>query len=368
MTGLTARIVDKPAEAPPAAPEITWEVGTAYDLFISLHVLHQPEDFGLRGSWAAGVRSRLPADERKLLEDAAHLLYLTNLPWIHALPEPRDGATAIWTLARLAPEERLPALMQPYDAPSELIGTLQNVSARRKWDEGDRETLRKFFGAHKKHHYTQKDLAKLLDWWAAPAEFGERCLSTLRSYYEAFFAEEERRILPALQTALDRARELSEKLDVPALLETLSQGVRFESLDEIDRLVLAPSFWSTPFIFYDKFEEHGMVIAFGGRPSGASLVPGEEVPDAMLQALKAMADPTRLRILRYLTGKAMTPADLSRRLRLRPPTVVHHLHALRLAGLVHLTLETGGERRYAVRREMIGATFEDIQDFLKENK
>jgi DNA-binding transcriptional ArsR family regulator len=88
----------------------------------------------------------------------------------------------------------------------------------------------------------------------------------------------------------------------------------------------------------------------------------------MLQALKAMADPTRLRILRYLTGKAMTPADLSRRLRLRPPTVVHHLHALRLAGLVHLTLETGGERRYAVRREMIGATFEDIQDFLKENK
>lgn len=30
-------------------PRITWDLGTAYDLFISLHVLHEPVDFGLRG-------------------------------------------------------------------------------------------------------------------------------------------------------------------------------------------------------------------------------------------------------------------------------------------------------------------------------
>ena len=54
---------------PSLQPVIEWDFGTAYELFVSLHVLHEPEYFGLRASWAAGVRSRIPAAERKLLED-----------------------------------------------------------------------------------------------------------------------------------------------------------------------------------------------------------------------------------------------------------------------------------------------------------
>jgi hypothetical protein len=41
------------------SPQLRWEFGTAYDLMMSLEVLHNPENFGLRASWAAGVRSRL---------------------------------------------------------------------------------------------------------------------------------------------------------------------------------------------------------------------------------------------------------------------------------------------------------------------
>ena len=68
-------------------PELIWEAGTAYDLFISLLVLHDPDEYGLRASWAAGVRSRLPANERKVLEESVFALGLP-LPWIHRLPEP----------------------------------------------------------------------------------------------------------------------------------------------------------------------------------------------------------------------------------------------------------------------------------------
>ena len=35
---------------------LSWDLGTAYDFFISLHVLHNPDKFGLRGSWAAALR------------------------------------------------------------------------------------------------------------------------------------------------------------------------------------------------------------------------------------------------------------------------------------------------------------------------
>jgi DNA-binding transcriptional ArsR family regulator/DNA-binding transcriptional MerR regulator len=364
MNTLTA---DQPAVKVIRAPEFIWEVGTAYDFFISLQVLHKPEDFGLRGSWAAGVRSRIPPSERKTLEDTSNLIHTLNLPWIHNLPEPKDGASALWTLARLPPDKILPSLAYSFETKKEYVEILDRVTERRVWEERDREDLRSFLNEHKKHHITQKEIGKILDWWSSPHEFGEGFLSALRAYFEVFFAEEERRIQPVLQEALEKAQEQAQKLDVKALLESLSQGVRFESLDEIDRLILTPSFWSTPFIFYDRIDAKTMIVAFGGRPSGASLVPGEEVPDAMLQALKAMADPTRLRILRYLSGQPMTPSELSRRLRLRAPTVVHHLHALRLAGLVHLTLESGGEKRYEARREMVGATFENIRDFLNED-
>ena len=71
-----------------------------------------------------------------------------------------------------------------------------------------------------------------------------------------------------------------------------------------------------------------------------------------------------MKILRYLAAEPHTPAQLSRKLRLRAPTVIHHLNALRLAGLVHLNVEAGGERRYAMRTGMVKDTCDNLQDFL----
>ena len=48
--------------------KVFWDQGTAYDFLTSLYVLHFPDEFGLRGAWAAGVRSRLPNEAREFLE------------------------------------------------------------------------------------------------------------------------------------------------------------------------------------------------------------------------------------------------------------------------------------------------------------
>jgi len=56
-------------------------------------------------------------------------------------------------------------------------------------------------------------------------------------------------------------------------------------------------------------------------------------------------------------------------LRLRAPTVTHHLQALRLAGLVQLTLGEGKEvKRYAARPEAIAAAFASLKDFLEKSE
>jgi DNA-binding transcriptional ArsR family regulator len=115
---------------------------------------------------------------------------------------------------------------------------------------------------------------------------------------------------------------------------------------------------------YDtKIPKHWMVL-FGARPAEVALVPGEMIPDAMLRALKALSDPTRLLILRYLSDEPQTPSQLVRKLRLRAPTVTHHLRALRLAGLVYVSLDKEQEKRYTVREAAVAVTFESINRFL----
>jgi len=346
-------------------PRLLWDIGTAYDLFVSLDVLHNPDHYGLRASWAAGVRSRLSAAERKFLEEAQSILWVP-MGWIYSLPEPRDSASVLWGLRQLPPEQRLGVLMEGHKTDLDIWEIFERVSGRGSWDEKDLDDLRAAYSEHDKSPKT-KVLTTQLEWWTRTAEFGDLLLSALSSYVGAFFAEEEKRIAPMLRRGLEQAQELAEKLDVPDLLAELSQGVHFEEPLDAPELVLAPTFWSTPLVMFGHVSKDRMMLLFGARPADASIVPGEQVPDALLRALKAMADPTRLKILHYLSAEPLTPAELSRKLRLRAPTVTHHLSALRLAGLVHLTLQASGEKRYATRTEAIEGTFSNLNAYLKDH-
>lgn len=346
-----------------------WDIGTAYDFFMSLHVLHNPERVGLRGSWAAGVRSRLPLRERKILESADSFIWLP-LPWVFSLPDPKDSHTVLNVLSKVSAADRLPTLsLRPIISDQEryLLLDIRERGSWKKKDAKDLKTLQKNRG----RQVRQVAIETILNAWANAAETGESYLAALQVYYEVFFAEEERRILPALEESQIQAHQLSKKLGVQALIEELSQGVRFEPplFHPEGDLVLVPSFWLKPLVVYEQLAEDRWLFLYGGRPVEYSLVPGDLVPDSMLQALKALADPTRLRILRHLLYQPMTPSQLARELRLRAPTVVHHLSELRLAGLVYLTVDTPGkksERRYVARMEPIPKLFETMQNFLTQ--
>lgn len=349
-----------------AAPRLTWDLGTAYDFFVSLHVLHEPADFGVRGVWAAGMRSRLPAADREFLEAVVGAAVWTPpISWIYELPPPKDAATALRELERVDPVDRLPTLMLPRYGREGADVILLDVMARGEFSDEDVDALYETFrAAYKDNSLPPKKVAAMLEWWTKPAEFGEKYLRALTAYYEVFFAEEERRIYPALQDAYREAQLLAQELSVPELLEELSQGVSIERAAQVDELILAPSFWSAPLVFLQTMEDDRMLILFGGRPEDASLIPGEVVPDALLRGLKALSDPTRLKILRYLASESLTPTQLAHRLRLRAPTVVHHLKTLRVAGLVQVKVSEGKERSYGMRQESVAAACAGLRRFL----
>ena len=349
--------------------KITWDKGTAYDFFASLSVLHYPAKFGLRGAWAAGVRSRLSQEDREFLENVVEVFSMPYT-WVINLPEPKDADTVLYAIKQIPAAERLPTLMLSSTSDSPHVDRLKEVMSRGNWDEEDRDfVISQLREKHKdkKYFYSPKRVERLLDYFENAEYFGRTYLAALQSYNEVFFAEEEKRIAPKIEEALESARQLAKELPLLKLLEELSRGLQFEQTPDVDELILVPSYWLSPLLSTYEIAERQQLILFGGRPPGESLVPGEIVPEDLLQVLKALADPTRLRILRYLMQEHLTPAELSRRLRLRAPTVTHHLHALRLAGLVRFVMRGKLERLYFARMDSIKSTYALLKDFLEQD-
>ncbi len=356
-------------------PQLIWELGTAYDMFASLDVLHSPKRYGLRGSWAAGVRSRLPAEQRDLLQDIFAKTHVWPIAWLATLSGLKDSSTVLEALSEIPAADRIRTLAECFMW-DEMRDFLFEIEEKQAWNDADKERLRDIYrGMHHKEGQKKKkvpsdDLESTLNIWAQTEKYGAGLLDALKTYYEVFFAEEERRILPALEESILEAKVLAEKMEMEPLLNQLSQGVRyeFESVNEIEELLLIPSFWTTPLTLFSPVghKSKRWIFMFGGRPANMSLVPGEVVPELLYQTLKALADPTRLRILKYLAEEPLTPAELARRLRLRPPTVIHHLDALRLARLVHVTLSHHG-RRYEARQEAVDGACAALRAFLKSD-
>ncbi len=123
-------------------PVLQWDEGTAYDLFVSLYVLHRPTTFGVRPSWAAGVRSRLPASQREFLEKVQSFLP-APLSWLYLLPaEAKNAAGALHALAQLPAAERLPSLLITADTSIEAINALHHITLRQTWTSAEQEVLR----------------------------------------------------------------------------------------------------------------------------------------------------------------------------------------------------------------------------------
>lgn len=341
---------------------ISWNAGSAYDFFASLVVLHDPATFGLRPSWAAGVRSRLQPDDRQLLEDLVPMIGVP-IEWILSQPAVSDASACLAALQQITPSDRLRRLSSPLRLDRQLIQRLNAIAERGSWVLEDLDALKSAYGQRKAPG--ERHLTAYLDAWLHPEITGERLMGALLSYYQNFFAEEEQHIQPLLYQGLEQAQEKAAQMNVQDLISDLSQGVHLTLPAKVAQVIFIPSIWITPLVIIHDLPESRLGFLFGARPDHVSLVPGEVIPDGMLRVLKALADPTRLRMLRYLGEQSSTLAELSRKLRLRPPTVIHHLSLLRLAGLVHIALPESGERRYSLRREGLPATFESLEQFLQ---
>jgi DNA-binding transcriptional ArsR family regulator len=346
-------------------PQLRWDWGTAYDLFASLFAVHHPARFGIRAAWAAGVRSRIPAEPREVIGETIGFLGLP-VHWILDQSGKKDARTVLSSLERVPRDQVLQRLALNPRFAEKGEAALLNILSRKRVTDEDCRTVAHCHRERTDARVSEEQVHAWLSWWTRPSEFGEVFVSGLRAYYDNFFQEEEGRIRESLESSIGRAKSLSKTVPFVELLEDLTQGVKIESFLQQDEVILIPSFWTTPLILYGEYRPGSTMIVYGARPRDASLVPGDVVPDSLSRALSALSDNTRLRIIKLLHQSPRTQVQIARELRLRAPTITHHLKTLRLAGLIRLTVTTDGEKRYSTRMSRVRETMRSLADFVGE--
>ena len=132
--------------------KIQWDMGTAYDLFVSLRALHDPDVFGVRASWAAGVRSRLPLEHRQTLELVVRQVS-PPLSFVHSLSAPKDAASVIATLKKMPASRILETISFTFLTSNAYKETLLNARPGQKWTPAEKQTLLE--RVRISEHYTQ---------------------------------------------------------------------------------------------------------------------------------------------------------------------------------------------------------------------
>ena len=348
-----------------AAPQISWDFGTAFDLFASLYAIFTPTEFGLRASWAAGVRSRLSAESRDFLTLVMRHMDIPTY-WLHNLPQPKNAAAVVDILEKAQPEKLLEILnVNPHvKDPWQDV----EVDVLSRGEVHDQDVKRYFANCTDPDctapGHNEESIREWLTLWAQPERYGRMILRSLTEYYEGFFRAEERRIMPDLEAARERAQKLALTLSPLELFEELSQGIRVRTYVERPSLILVPCYWCTPRIMPSELDPSTGMVLFGARPPEASLIPGDTVPAKLLLGLEALSDPTRLAILRTLAANPMTQTEIAKTLRLRTPTISHHIKSLRIAGLISYLDSESGDTRYQARSAQVEALYAELKGFL----
>lgn len=347
--------------------KLNWDVGTGYDFFASLILLYNPDTYGLRSSWASGMRQRLPEKERKkLAEFTATLGQAPPLYWLNGFAGQKNSKAVLGAFTALEPLERVYWFSGfPHDEEEGCREIIEDVAKQGKWNDSHVNGLMAYHQKSLGKSYPQKQYKSFMDDWAKGLEVMSGIEQAFQVYYEMFFEEEERRILTFLERGLAKSKKLAEKLAVRELVVELSQGieVRDSAFEIMEQLTLIPSFWMSPYIF-SHFTKNSMIM-YGVRPENVSLIPGEVVPDGLLTLLECLANPTRLQILRYLDLEELTATQIAAKLRLRTPTVAHHLKSLRRAGLVLVrSKENQKEVYYQARLDRVTTLSKSLGKFI----
>lgn len=261
------------------------------DVALSLLVLQNPERFGTAAPWIGRVTERLPAG---LLEQLRSRWETEDLFSVALSLEDGPPMPTPDKLRRLAETDaELGALLLAYwEAVSPEVGAKAGLLA---------EAI-------------QRELSRLAD--REPQSF-------ITSFSDRVSVESD------------------------AILLHWGAGIRVP-LAELERIIFVPSAFSPRRLMFYRLDS---VQIFFYDPLHQEPAETDEPPESLVLGFSALADATRLRILRLIAREPVPAQEMARRLGLNESTVSRHLRVLVEAGLVGRERQEGKYIIYSLQAE-----------------
>ncbi len=328
-------------------PAIRVEVGTAYEALLGLMLFagHEPPgSYDIGPGWFRRVRraasARLTSDVDRLCAGAptvfGHLLGLAR-----RAEAPRDLADLIDRVAALSPDELRLHLLGYHSVQGRVPPeVLERATA------GDGQAVGRLLeiaGADVRWaQYVRALLA------STPKRAHALTLRVLRRWRDEVFATQEAALRSRLHGQAERWQARAQVVGWPRLAEEATGGLVFDGDLHLPAhtVLLVPSVLTSPWVHTSQ--DGGVQIVCCPVTSQADQQ--QRVPENLVELARALADGTRLRLLRRVADGAATLTELAEHTGLAKSTAHRHLVLLRQVGLVQAG--TGRDRRYSLRDEL----------------
>ena len=215
-----------------------------------------------------------------------------------------------------------------------------------------------------------------------PASFRDEIALVLRRFWQTGFKRDWSALEPVLRSESFHLKDLHENSSLAELTRKLSLPVTVDEeagelqakaglaikYDRIDRLYIIPSGFNTR-RWWAKYETKPQRFSLYFPIARAAASPNRIVEDDWQaqessresrhtvnaeSVFRALGDTTRYAIASVLARTPTTSAELARSLKVSKPTITHHVHALRAAGLIEEE-PRGGSTRLSLNRDTVAS-------------
>ncbi|HMH86134.1 MAG TPA: winged helix-turn-helix domain-containing protein [Gemmatimonadaceae bacterium] len=215
-----------------------------------------------------------------------------------------------------------------------------------------------------------------------PKSFRDELALVLQKFWQSTFQRDWTALEPSLRAESFRMRDIREErsvgdfgleLNLPVAFDDEAREIRPKSgspisYDLVDRCYVIPSAFNAR-RWWTKYESSSqrftLYLPITTEPRAPNSIVEEDrnvadLPTKQRRAInaesvfRALGDTTRYAIASILARAPTTSAELARSLKVSKPTITHHVHALRSAGLIRET-PSGGSTKLSLSRDTVAA-------------
>jgi ArsR family transcriptional regulator len=372
---------------------IEFAVTPRFDVFYALYSLTSSAPTQL-DPWKAKAISRIPRDFERIAKRVAPLPIFWPLlaDAIQSVPGEVTFEEALSTIRQMPVKDLqrniLAGIFHDRNTVDSLVTREKSLSQVLTDDKLPGTELLGHFGLRPYNEASPaaRAISTLL---SKPKSFRDELALVLQKFWQSTFQRDWAALEPGLRAESFRMRDIREERSVSELGRELNLPVAFNdetreirpragspiSYDLVDRCYVIPSAFNSR-RWWTKYESNAqrvtlyLPITTDSRAANTIVEeygtvsdlptkhqPARTVAHPAINAesvFRALGDTTRYAIASILARAPTTSADLARSLKVSKPTITHHVHALRSAGLIRET-PSGGSTKLSLSRDTVAA-------------